>query len=71
MRYRLLALILITSLCAFSTPAQGDVVSGKMVLITFWLSIEMAFKVYEHQLVTSTYLLSGVTSTTFGTEPTG
>ena len=33
MRYRLLALILITSLCAFSTPAQGEVVSGKMVLI--------------------------------------
>jgi YVTN family beta-propeller protein len=33
MRKRLLTFFLITSLCAFATPAQGDVVSSKMVLI--------------------------------------
>ena len=33
MRTRLLTFFLITSLCAFATPAQGDVVSSKMVLV--------------------------------------
>jgi len=33
MRKRLLTFLLLTSLCAFATPAQGDVVSSKMVLI--------------------------------------
>ena len=33
MRNRLLTFLVITSLCVFVTPAQGDVVSSKMVLI--------------------------------------
>lgn len=33
MRNRLLIFVFLTSLCAFATPAQGDVVSSKMVLI--------------------------------------
>jgi YVTN family beta-propeller protein len=33
MRKRFLTFLVITSLCAFSIPAQGDVVSSKMVLI--------------------------------------
>lgn len=33
MRIRLLIFVFITSLCAYATPAQGDVVSSKMVLI--------------------------------------
>jgi YVTN family beta-propeller protein len=33
MRNRLLIFVLLTSLCAFATPAQGEVVSSKMVLI--------------------------------------
>lgn len=33
MRNRLLIFVFLTSLCAFSTPAQGDVVSSTMVLV--------------------------------------
>lgn len=33
MRFRFLSIIFITSLCVISTPAQGEVVSSKMVLI--------------------------------------
>jgi YVTN family beta-propeller protein len=33
MRNRLLIFVLLTSLCVFATPAQGEVVSSKMVLI--------------------------------------
>ena len=42
-----------------------------MVLTTFCASTEMTETVYEHQLAANTYLLSGVASTTFGTDPTG
>ena len=42
-----------------------------MLFTTFCAATEITETVYEHQLAANTYLLSGVASTTLGTDPTG